>query len=742
MNDDKNEIDIMKSSALALMQDNRLAEAQELYSKVATICPGDVDALYMLSSIYGKLGRIDDAEIFCRRVLALQHDHGDTYINLGHIYSRRGNYEEALSNYKMAARYTPDSATAHFYIGNILNVQGQQEAAIENYQQAIRLSPTHADAHNNLGTTYLRRGNFNEAFSCYEKALDINPLYLTALNGLAQTCQSATQREKYLEYYRLAIARSPDPTEARSGFIKALRTIGPVKYVPWLDEELQKCFLIPDIEYKPLAFATAHLLKGKYGLEGKSNLSQKETQALTEQIGSDELFIMYMEKVINTDADLESLFITLRRTLLFKSNQIRTLSQQDVRVIAALAFQCFNTEHIFVVDAEEEIRLADLKNAIQQQISGASIPSEYLEYMLFILGMYEDLHSVAWSGLIASLPIRAWSKQFRSYLELSLFNYLEEQQIKEDIETVGTIKDQTTQLVQSQYELNPYPRWLSISKKKKEKDNAKLLKSIIPHFNPPQFLKGPISVLIAGCGTGQQAIRAALAYRNAEITAIDISSSSLAYAIRMAHKYAVKNIKFMQGDILESAELKRRFHIIECGGVLHHMKDPLAGWKVLTGLLVKDGLMRIGLYSELARKPIVATREIIEKEAVTPDSTSIRNFRARIIRREFGDILYGTLRYLDDFYSTSECRDLLFHYQEHRYTLPQLARTLNELNLEFIGFELKDIGIARLYREYFPEDKDMRDLALWDRFENLYPTSFMDMYNFWCKNGQKNRPVR
>ena len=45
---------------------------------------------------------------------------------------------------------------------------------------------------------------------------------------------------------------------------------------------------------------------------------------------------------------------------------------------------------------------------------------------------------------------------------------------------------------------------------------------------------------------------------------------------------------------------KEKFDIIESAGVLHHMSEPMTGWRVLTDLLKPSGLMRIGLYSELA----------------------------------------------------------------------------------------------------------------------------------------------
>ena len=49
------------------------------------------------------------------------------------------------------------------------------------------------------------------------------------------------------------------------------------------------------------------------------------------------------------------------------------------------------------------------------------------------------------------------------------------------------------------------------------------------------------SILIAGCGTGQQILQAQR-YKNAEITAIDLSTSSLCYAKRKLNELLVTQI--------------------------------------------------------------------------------------------------------------------------------------------------------------------------------------------------------
>ena len=91
--------------------------------------------------------------------------------------------------------------------------------------------------------------------------------------------------------------------------------------------------------------------------------------------------------------------------------------------------------------------------------------------------------------------------------------------------------------------------------------------------------------MIAGCGTGQHSISTAARVKDSKVLAIDLSLSSLAYAKRKTKELNINNIEYMQADILDLGKLKKQFDIIESSGVLHHMKNPMAGWQVLTDCL-------------------------------------------------------------------------------------------------------------------------------------------------------------
>ena len=84
-------------------------------------------------------------------------------------------------------------------------------------------------------------------------------------------------------------------------------------------------------------------------------------------------------------------------------------------------------------------------------------------------------------------------------------------------------------------------------------------------------------------------------------------------------------------DILDLPKLNEEFDLIECTGVLHHMKDPSEGLQSLLKILATDGMLKLGFYSELARQDIVEARKIIKSESFEASNEGIRLFRLSLI---------------------------------------------------------------------------------------------------------------
>ncbi len=173
---------------------------------------------------------------------------------------------------------------------------------------------------------------------------------------------------------------------------------------------------------------------------------------------------------------------------------------------------------------------------------------------------------------------------------------------------------------------NPYPRWVSPPWNSNTKSQT-----YIDYFGLgacSSWRKGVDqtckSMLVAGCGTGLHPISCAILFPEMDVTAIDISAASLAYAKMKADHLGINNIKFKQADILAVSEWDKKFDIIESVGVLHHLKDPELGLRGLLKLLSPGG----GLNWAIIPLPLAGILFSLEK---------ITLMSSKLIRiREFG----------------------------------------------------------------------------------------------------------
>jgi SAM-dependent methyltransferase len=245
------------------------------------------------------------------------------------------------------------------------------------------------------------------------------------------------------------------------------------------------------------------------------------------------------------------------------------------------------------------------------------------------------------------------------------------------------------------------------------------------------FLKEKFQILVPGCGTGQQPLSIAAGNPDAAILAIDLSKSSLAYGRRMADCLKLNNVTFLHGDLLEIPALNRSFHHIDCVGVLHHLKDPPAGWRILAQAVLPGGTLHIGVYSRIARLQVEFIRSETRRLGLQPTVQDMKALRQQILTKtEYKPFLHALNS--PGFYGLSSFRDLFFHVQECSYTLSEIRQLLDSLHLEFLGFKLRSPLLKARYREQFPNDPNMTSFDNWRRFESNYAGSAM-LFDFWVR---------
>src|SRR5206468_1252730 len=97
--------------------------------------------------------------------------------------------------------------------------------------------------------------------------------------------------------------------------------------------------------------------------------------------------------------------------------------------------------------------------------------------------------------------------------------------------------------VREQYGSFPYPRWDSIAPQRLLRDweaqeCSRETEGALRGTQP--------RILVAGCGTGRDVAMLAAVFPDAQITAIDLSRTSLAYAAMKAREYGFTNVAFHQ----------------------------------------------------------------------------------------------------------------------------------------------------------------------------------------------------
>ena len=387
-----------------------------------------------------------------------------------------------------------------------------------------------------------------------------------------------------------------------------------------------------------------------------------------------------------------------------------------VAFACALARQCFINEYVYAQAEAESGRAVVLRDRLLQDLaSGAAIDP----FTLAVVAAYFPLHAMP----TAETPLRRdWPESVTGLLRMQLTEPLEEAGDRSAIAALAPVKDRVSLDVMRQYEENPYPRWTINPLNAFAADQAR------GRIIPTAERQAGLDILIAGCGTGLHAVQTAQIYPNARLLAVDISLASLAYARRKTRELGLRNIEYAQADILELGTIDRTFDRIESVGVLHHLGEPTAGWRVLVSLLRPGGTMRIGLYSDLARRFVAEARARIAARGYRATAEDIRRCRQDIIREaERWEVMIGG----KDFYSISGCRDLLFNVMEHRFTIPEIAAFLDHHDLSFLAFEpFDDPTVIEEFHRQFSGTADEANLDQWHRFEADHPQTFLGMYLF------------
>ncbi|MDX1432635.1 MAG: tetratricopeptide repeat protein [Gammaproteobacteria bacterium] len=720
----------------------------------------DLAALLESALAEHRAGDLEAAGRGYRRILEAHPDHPDALNLLAIVAMEAGDYESAVAHLRRAIAVAGAVAQFHCHLGNALQGAGDLDAAAGAYRQAVALEPGHLEALSNLGFVLIRQGRPADAIAPLEQALAIDPRYFYALNNLGDAASSSGDLARAAHAYRRAIAVQPavgelhrklavvlreqgrlaeaaeemwraleagsDDTATWRSLGVLLRRTSPSAYDAALEQRLLGFFDAAGVDHADAAEFAAALIVLKYAGEPRFG-DPRDHRFVLETLLRDPLARRLLTQTVNGDDTLETLLTGARRALLLGEAE---LAESVLPALSVLAQQCCINEHVLAVTDEERSRLDALRAGIEEDSGWAGAPATRAQLSLLLYAAYAPLDALANASRLAAIPLGSFHESLRPLVERGLLEPAEELALEDEIPSIGDVRDPVSAAVRAQYEANPYPRWLTPAYRPPGNLHG-ILQGMFPHFEPPARLRGPIRVLVVGCGTGRHPISIALRYANAEVLATDISRRSLAYGLRMARRLGVDNVTFVQNDLLELSELDDEFEVIECVGVLHHTASIEASLGRLLEKLHPDGVLKLGLYSSRAREPVAYARRRIAELGLQPTADDIRRFRAMVLAAPADDQLRRILD-LGDFYTLSNCRDLLFHVHETQVTLAEVDALLAATGLRLIGFENADPAPAEAYRRRYPDDTSMTNLARWAMVEEENPGTIPDTYQFWC----------
>jgi SAM-dependent methyltransferase len=602
---------------------------------------------------------------------------------------------------KPARRSKPNSAKL-LNQGNEAFLAGRFYLAAEAFAKAREAEPRNPVILFNLASAKERTGDIGEAAQLLSEALRLRPSWDEPAQRLAML----------LGRYRIETAGDLDP----HGLLAAMS--------------------VARIDQQTIAAAARAHLQARSSLgealrQAGEGEADEGARALllrrTDKVLSQPLLLAALASPIATP-QWERLLTAMRKLVLLEMPAARFEDKALTNLVLALIRQCLANEYVFAVGEEEALRLAETTVDAGALLAGE--PGEARRLMLNLL--YRPPRDV----LGKRLPIEeARTIRPRGLGELVATAFEDEDGqavLAAEIPAIGAIEDAVSQKVAGQYEAHPYPRWTSLQMPPEGSGRSRLERFFAPESL--EFLDRPFKLLIAGAGTGRQAIAAAVRYGPmADVLAIDLSRRSLAYGMAKAARFEVTNIRFVQADLKALRQEEGPFDVIEAVGVLHHMAEPFKGWQALLGLLRPGGLMLTGLYSAMARRHIAKIRSEADYPGPGCDDETARRYRQTLLDRT--DEAAANLTLSQDFYTLNEFRDLVLHEHERPIFLSEIEAFLTQHALIFRGFSLPRPLVDRFF-EAFPDDEWPGQLSNWSAFEERHPQTFDAMYTLWCEKAE------
>ena len=225
MNYDRNDIELVKTLAMAHCKDKKYKRAVEVcMDAIEAAQPAAVPRLQnIISTILAEEGVYlfelgQTAEAFEKFSEALQYnsDNPEVYYKLASTNRTVKNYSEAIKNCKRAIDLSPENSSYYEYLGDIYTDLQNQIEAKKQYKEAVYIDPRNASAHTKYGIIQAHDKEYPAAIKSLTTAVSIDETNPDIRYNLALIYELAGKTDLARQEYKKVLAMDPNHKEAKN----------------------------------------------------------------------------------------------------------------------------------------------------------------------------------------------------------------------------------------------------------------------------------------------------------------------------------------------------------------------------------------------------------------------------------------------------------------------------------------------------------------------------------------------
>jgi tetratricopeptide (TPR) repeat protein len=140
-----------------------IARAEEIYSDILTIAPGNSIALAGLGTVALRNQQYETAKDFFLEAIEADPDNTSAYSGLAGAYTSMGMTDEAISSFETALSANPGNLQASYALGLLYMEQEDYQSSIPHLEAVLEARPDYSNLRMSLANAYSETGNYSMA---------------------------------------------------------------------------------------------------------------------------------------------------------------------------------------------------------------------------------------------------------------------------------------------------------------------------------------------------------------------------------------------------------------------------------------------------------------------------------------------------------------------------------------------------------------------------------------------------